>query len=297
MMKSTGYIAAAAMFLIAACQILPEESIQEEGSPVSVSVNIGTSPFGPDTRSMEPHTYDVENLIHDIWVIQFNNRGQRIGFQYYPREGEAGQFVENLEVGLVTAQNSTVCLVVNTENESLRWPDNLPDFRETLFDVQANNELSWTRIPMCGYWKGDVTGSTQELSVILSRMISRINLIVNNETGAPLSNLSLELINVPTKSYVYPMTDHEALPEDAYLQESFSDTMPEDLADGESETFYHYIAPNICNSEENATKVKIRSGDKEWNVTLGNNSPLSSERIYTLYANNYYTFTLNLQAE
>ena len=303
-MNHNGFAAIlAAVIMSAACETLPESpsvsggGVVEEGIPVSVSVNLGTSPFSMDTRASDSHTYEVENLIYDIWVIQFNNRGQRIGSEYFPREGLAGQFIENFEVGLVTAMGYTVCLVVNTEDASLHWPDNLPDFQETMFDVKANNELDRTRIPMCGYWKGDVSGNMQELTVLLSRMMARINLVVNNGTGETLGDLEVELGNVPTMAYVYPMVDHEILPETAYLEGSFADVLPEGLADGASETFYHYIAPNICGSEEFATTVKITSGDREWNVTLGTNSPDTAERIYTLYANNYYTFTLNLKAE
>ena len=147
---------------------------------------------------------------------------------------------------------------------------------------------------MCGYWMGNVREGTK-LSALLSRMITRINLVINNETGAELSDLTVSLENVPTQAYVYPRTNQGALPDDAYTTENFSDTFTESIPAGESQQFYYYIAPNICTGSEKATKATITSGDKTWSVTLGNDSPETSNRNYSLYANNYYTFTLNLK--
>lgn len=108
--------------------------------------------------------------------------------------------------------------------------------------------------------------------------------------------MTVSLENVPTKAYVYPRTNQGALPDDAYTTtETFSDTFSEGIPAGESQQFYYYIAPNICTDSEKATKATITSGDKTWSVTLGNDSPETSNRNYSLYANNYYTFTLNLK--
>lgn len=321
-MKNFRYILIPMLLLTGACTALPRTEGFPEGNPVTVSLSMGVSSFGHDgmtdaaadtgvadaaafdatlqnpagTRSTSPHTYEVENLIHDIWLIQFNSRGQYVNASYYPREGLAGQVIENESFGLMALSGSTVCIVANTMNPDLSWPDNLPAFKRTLLDVGANNELALDRMPMCGYWIGNVTEGLA-LSVILSRMMTRINLIINNNTGQELSGLRAELDHIPTKAYVYPQARQTALSSDAYLNQAFTDESTETIADGESWQLYHYIAPNICSGVENATTLKITSGEMEWNVALGNNSPSSSQRNYTLYANNYYTFTLNLKPE
>ena len=281
------------------CQQDDLSPLAEEGKKVNVSLSLGTLSFeGTDTRAMAPHTPEVENLINDIWVLQFNERGILLDTEtkYFPREGEAGMYVEDFEVELITASNSTVCIVANTNNPNLSWPNNLPQFQQLLIDIQASNDLSKRdRIPMCGYWMGDVSEETK-LSALLSRMITRINLVINNETDAELSDLTVSLENVPTKAYVYPRTNQGALPDDAYTTtETFSDTFSEGIPAGESQQFYYYIAPNICTDSDKATKATITSGGKTWSVTLGNDSPETSNRNYSLYANNYYTFTLNLK--
>ena len=281
------------------CQQDDLSPLAEEGKKVNVSLSLGTLSFeGTDTRAMAPHTPEVENLINDIWVLQFNERGILLDTKtkYFLREGEAGMYVEDFEVELITASNSTVCIVANTNNPNLSWPNNLPQFQQLLIDIQASNDLSKRdRIPMCGYWMGDVSEETK-LSALLSRMITRINLVINNETGAELSDLTVSLENVPTKAYVYPRTNQGALPDDAYTTtETFSDTFSEGIPAGESQQFYYYIAPNICTDSDKATKATITSGGKTWSVTLGNDSPETSNRNYSLYANNYYTFTLNLK--
>ena len=284
---------------LAGCQQDDLSPLAEEGKKVNVSLSLGTLSFeGTDTRAMAPHTPEVENLINDIWVLQFNERGILLDTEtkYFPREGEAGMYVEDFEVELITASNSTVCIVANTNNPNLSWPNNLPQFQQLLIDIQASNDLSKRdRIPMCGYWMGDVSKGTK-LSALLSRMITRINLVINNETDAELSDLTVSLENVPTKAYVYPRTNQGALPDDAYTTtETFSDTFSEGIPAGESQQFYYYIAPNICTDSDKATKATITSGGKTWSVTLGNDSPETSNRNYSLYANNYYTFTLNLK--
>lgn len=284
---------------LAGCQQDDLSPFAEEGKKVNVSLSLGTLSFdGTDTRAMAPHTPEVENLINDIWVLQFNERGILLDTKtkYFPRKGEAGMYVENFEVELITASNSTVCIVANTNDPNLSWPNNLPTFQQRLIDIQASNDLSKRdRIPMCGYWMGDVSEETK-LSALLSRMITRINLVINNETGAELSGLTVSLENVPTKAYVYPRTNQGALPDDAYTTtETFSDTFSEGIPAGESQQFYYYIAPNICTDSDKATKATITSGGKTWSVTLGNDSPETSNRNYSLYANNYYTFTLNLK--
>lgn len=270
----------------------------ETGKEVNVRFSLGMLPAeGTDTRASAPHLPEVENLIYDIWVLQFNENGILLDTEtkYYPREGESGLLVEDFEATLITAQNTTVCLVVNTNDPTISWPNNFPAFQRMLLDVQSSNDLSLRdRMPMCGYWQGDVTGNGQVLSALLCRMMTRINLVLNNETGAALESGNVTLENIPTKAYVYPRLNQEALPDDAYSSNPFTDSFT-NIAAGASQQFYYYIAPNICSGEVHATKVTINSGGKTWNVTLGTSAPDEAERIYTLYANNYYTFTLNLK--
>lgn len=297
-MKQWHIIGFIGCLLLAGCE-QEEFGTAEEEKEVKVSLTLGTLPQeGRGTRAMAPHAPEVENLIYDIWVLQFNQSGVLLATsqQYYPREGESGLYVENFEVSLIQAQNSTVCLIVNTNNETINWPNNFPAFQQMLLDIQANNNLSERdRMPMCGYWVGNVT-EEQTLSVMLCRMMTRINLVVNNQTGAVLTGLTITLENVPTQAYVYPSTNQDALPVNAYTSsETFSDTFTGSITNEGSQSFYYYMAPNICNGEANATKATLTSGDQKWSVTLGNDSPDTADRDYSLYANNYYTFTLNLK--
>lgn len=300
----------------------PDEAVapvMEEGRTARVSLSLGMEPMtGTTTRALAPHIPEVENLINDVWVVQFNAQGVRIGMEYYPREGEAGLYIENFDVELIAAQNSTVCLVANTDNASQTWPNNFPAFRQMLLDIEASNDLSQRdRIPMCGYWVGDVTDG-MSLSVMLCRMMTRINLVLNNATGVGLNGLTVALDNVPTEAYVFPATNQPTLPQDAYLATSFTDTpfategegetdageteeeeKEPDFADGGSLSLYYYMAPNICEDGTYATTVTITATDENetprtWTTTLGTDAPGTAGRDFKLYANNFYTFTLNL---
>lgn len=295
--KLTKYILLCLLVCIGTgCEQTDTLSNAEIGKEVKVRFSLGMLPAeGTGTRASAPHVPEVENLIYDIWVLQFNENGILLDTKtkYYPRDGKSGLYVEDFEATLIAAQNSTVCLVVNTNDPDISWPNNFPAFQRMLLDVQASNELSLRdRMPMCGYWQGDVTGGGQVLSALLCRMMTRINLVVNNQTGAALADGTVRLDNVPTKAYVYPRINQEALPDSAYINDSFSDSLS--ISSGDSQEFYYYIAPNICSGEGHATKVTVTSGGKTWSVTLGTSAPDESDRIYTLYANNYYTFTLNL---
>lgn len=296
--KLTKYILLCLLVCIGTgCEQTEVSSNVNIGKEVKVRFSLGMLPAeGTDTRASAPHLPEVENLIYDIWVLQFNENGILLDTEtkYYPREGESGLFVENFKATLIAAQNSTVCLVVNTNDPTISWPNNFPAFQRMLLDVQASNDLSRRdRMPMCGYWQGNVTEDGQKLSALLCRMMTRINLVVNNQTGDALADGTVRLENVPTKAYVYPRINQEALPDNAYINDSFSDSLS--ISSGDSQEFYYYIAPNICSGEGHATKVTVTSGGKTWSVTLGTSAPDESDRIYTLYANNYYTFTLNLK--
>lgn len=295
--KLTKYILLCLLVCIGTgCEQTDTLSNAEIGKEVKVRFSLGMLPAeGTGTRASAPHVPEVENLIYDIWVLQFNENGILLDTKtkYYPRDGKSGLYVEDFEATLIAAQNSTVCLVVNTNDSTISWPNNFPAFQRMLLDVQASNDLSRRdRMPMCGYWQGNVRDG-QVLSALLCRMMTRINLVVNNQTGAALADGTVALGNVPTMAYVYPRINQEALPDSAYTNDSFSDSLS--ISSGDSQEFYYYIAPNICSGEDHATKVTVTSGDKTWSVTLGTSAPDEADRIYTLYANNYYTFTLNLK--
>ena len=270
-----------------------------EDAPHEIRMYLSLSTLPPEgltTRATVAHIPEVENLIRDIWVIQFNANGVRLREEHYDRNGEAGLYVENFEIPLVAASNSTVCLVVNTGNPNLNWANNFPDFQKQLLDIQASNDLSLRdRIPMCGYWLGNTT-ENQSLSASLCRMMTRIDLVINNQTGQTLTHAIVTLDNVHTEAYIYTQTQQDPLPPSAYSESSFTDTLQGNFNDGSSKTLYYYFAPNICEDESLATKVTITAKETTWQVILGTDSPTNSiGRDYSLYANNYYTFTLNLK--
>ena len=280
------------------CGCTATESPAYREETVKAYLSLSSMPITADgTKATAPHTPEVENLINDIWVIQYNSRGIRIGDPvHYKRDGEASMTVEDFEIELIEAPGSTVCLVVNTDDGTLSWPNNLPAFTEHLLNVGVTNTLTAKdRMPMCGYWIGDVASDGQVLSVLLCRMMTRINLVVNNETGAELNDISVEISKIPTIAYVYPRLYQDPLDESAYIDSTFTDVIAGSIGAGDSREFYYYIAPNICSGEENATKATITSGDLTWSVLLGTEPPGTPDRNYTLYANNYYTFTLNLK--
>ena len=119
----------------------------QEPALTTVSINIGTAE--ELTKANTPLIPDVENLIHDVWVIQFSERGVLYTGvdKFYRTNGEDGARFLTLEAEVMSGK-STICILANLNKtktstktffdiESLQQslPDNLPQFKNTLLDM------------------------------------------------------------------------------------------------------------------------------------------------------------------
>ena len=98
--KLTKYILLCLLVCIGTgCEQTEMPSNANIGKEVNVRFSLGMLPAeGTDTRASAPHLPEVENLIYDIWVLQFNENGILLDTEtkYYPREGESSLYVEGL---------------------------------------------------------------------------------------------------------------------------------------------------------------------------------------------------------
>ena len=298
---------AAIALLLTNCQ---EKDILDDNRPnmVKAELELGLEPpvLTRGTTELSP---DIENLIYDIWIIQYNSSGILLsgGTAHYRTDVEAGSQKVNQEIKLVESANSTVCIIANLHrsngNAVYNWPDNLLTYKRTTIDLTsqilsaATGTLKST--PMSGYWIGSVTEGTR-INASIGRMLTRLNVTLTNTTANNLENITVDLKNVPIKSYCYPQINGAALSNTDYLE----DTTPLSnsislLAPSESTTLYYYIAPNVCDNDALVTSLEITANDKAVNgsVILGNDAPGKANRDFTLYANNIYNFTINLTAK
>lgn len=289
----------AALVLSAAAGCSRETTLETES--VTVDLHIGT-----DTKADLPLTPDIENLIYDIWVIQYNDKNiLNPDYTRHYRADIAGQTSISLPVELNTGEGNTICVVANLDrgnsSASRIWHDNLEgyvstlhDFTSTIIEAETGN---LEEMPMCGYWTGDITSGTTSLDVSLSRVLTRINIVLENETGGTVND-NVSISNIPVRAYLFPdvhIQESRILPDAAYLTYPFSKAI--EIEDGKTLELYYYCAPNLCSAdgsyEEPDRAMKLTIGGNS--IVLSSGSPSAEYRDYNLYHNSNYTFTITLK--
>lgn len=308
------------LLILAACQE-KQPLPQENQEPVLTRISINLSTDDAFSKANLPLYPDQENLIHDVWVIQFSERGVLYTGvdKFYRTDDQEGARFLTLEAEVMSGK-STICLLanlnkINTESntffdtEALQQslPDNLPQFKNTFLDMNkflhfVNTNSKLAAVPMFGYWEGTIGSGTPELgsgslNVTMGRMLCRINLSIYNKTSQTLTKLRFS--NAASKTYYFPQINSEALPAEAYcsIEGALSHNLT--LNAGHNATIYFYWSPNFCYGEENATKVTFYSGDnrdQEVCSCVVTTSLLTDENPdYNLYHNCNYSITVTIE--
>lgn len=286
-------IFAAAVFLCAAC-----ESRVELPEPETVEVTLSLCGT-PLAKADSPLIPDVENLIYDVWILQYDKMGLLIDKgTSHARASSPGSLTATVTTTFATGEGNTICVLANLDrgNASAErtWPQTLTEFKtstsvvDLAADIDAANAGTLTDMPMFGYWEGDISVETNNVQVSLGRMLTRVNLVVNNNSSSEISLTSLS--KVSTKVYAFPDVNHDPLPADAYNEIAVGQS----LAAGASKELYYYMAPNFTEGAENATVLNITKGGETKTTILSNGAPSDSPRDYNLYHNSNYTFTINV---
>ncbi len=261
---------------------------------VEVSLDLGCSAL---SRADSPLIPDVENLIYDVWILQYDKMGLLIDAgTSHARKTESGSLTATVTAQLAVGDGCTICVLANLDRgnaDAVRtWPQTLTEFKTSLSvvdlssDIERANAGTLTDMPMFGYWEGDVKYETNNIQVSLGRMLTRINLIVNNNSGTSCTLTSLT--NVAMKSYAFPSINHEDLPAEAYGSFNINAS----VASGSVKELYFYMAPNFTSGAANATKLNFGNGKS---TILSTGAPSAANRDYNLYHNSNYTFTINLK--
>lgn len=320
-MKYISYISLALAVILSGCADVADlTSENEEGKVIMVPFSIGAADYECDdaTKSLAPYIPDVENLIYDIWVVQYSSRGILLpSSTFHYRTTMPGTLVVGgVEYAGSTSQGfaliestepCTVCFIANMGDNVPEWPDNIYAFQEVMMPVlstDASQQLS--RTPMCGYYHGPITHGSS-VNVSLGRMITRLNVIISNQTGKEITDLNVSITNAPRYAHIYPHTDitpmNEAEKEGTRSQRDAGIS----LAAGETKNLYYYIAPNLYGAAWPTTlwtTCNVGGVPMQGAMILGDSVPDSSEqdvyppvtpadRDLRLYPNNQYTFTIN----
>lgn len=316
--------AALMLYIVTGCgkEAIDTQSSKDEEKMITVPLHLNASEYESDeaTKGLSPYIPDVESLIGDIWVVQYSSRGILLPSSvYHYRKNDPGDMVVN-DLNYASATSGGVALVESTEPCTVffianlgdnvpEWPDNIYSFKEIMVPVlDADPSVHPERLPMRGYYHGPVTHGSK-VSVSLGRMLTRLDIVINNMTGEDITNLNVTLTNAPRYAHIYPNSDVVAFnpaENEATRTQRDADLS---LAAGESLNLYYYIAPNLyaenwpttlwttCHLETTGQDVKgamilgdVAPSDAEQDVYPPVVNP---ERNLRLFSNNQYTFTIN----
>lgn len=277
------------VFALVSCE---QRLVDDDPETVEVTLTLSGAPLAKADSPLIP---DVENLIYDVWILQYDKMGLLIDIgTSHARETNSGSLTATVTTTFAVGEGNTICVLANLDRgdaSAVRtWPQSLTEFKTSCNvvdisdDIDAANDGTLTDMPMFGYWEGDISFLDNNVQVSLGRMLTRINLVINNQSSSTQTVTSIS--NVSKKVYAFPDVFHTALPEDAYEEIPIS----QDVAAGKTKELYFYMAPNFTEGDANATKLNF--ADKS--VILSNGSPSDDPRDYNLYHNSNYTFTINV---
>ncbi|MBQ8483660.1 MAG: DUF4906 domain-containing protein [Bacteroidales bacterium] len=293
------------IFLALSAMVSCEQArIDDEPETVEVTLTLSGAPLAKADSPLIP---DVENLIYDVWILQYDKMGLLIDKgTSHQRATSSGSLTATVTTTFAAGEGNTICVLANLDKgdvyASRVWPQTLTEFKNSCdvvnlsADIDAANAGTLTDMPMFGYWEGDISVETNNVQVSLGRMLTRINLVINNQSSSSMTVNSIS--NVSTKVYAFPDVFHAALPADAYAEISIG----QEVAAGKTKELYFYMAPNFTEapSENQATDpnpdhrpTMLYISDKD-PVILSNGSPSDTPRDYNLYHNSNYTFTINI---
>lgn len=320
MKKHIAYLLSGALMCVfAACSDVIDGGVDisddiQEAQLITLPVNIGVSDyeFDVDTKALKPYIPDVENLIFDIWVVQYSSRGVLLPRSiYHYRTGEtvgdlkvtdlyvAGSTSQGVQL-VESAEDCTVCFLVNMGGNVPEWPDNLISYQEIMMPVlDADPSVALKRTPMCGFYRGPVTNGSQ-VTVSLGRMVARLNVILNNKSNENISGLEVRLDNVPRYAHIFPHIN--TIPFNAAEDSGYRILKDSgiSISAGGSKNLYYYTAPNLyADLWPTTMTVSCHLDSSNKNVSgvmvLGDDRPsVTDDRDLRLYPNNQYTFTVNL---
>ena len=306
-----------ALITVFSCQEhLSTDLIENQTDTRIISLKLGCMDAG--TKSNSPQIPDVENLIHDVWVIQYSDRGILINQKFY-RVGDAGLRSVELDIEVV-AVKSTICVItnlnkINTSTTTFfdipklqeNLPDNIETYKKNLLDLEylikcVNSNVRVQAIPQFGYWEGDLASDTASINIVLGRMLSRLNLSIYNVANSDnTDNANRELTsvtfeNAPVKAYYFPQLNSQPLPDDAYCTDSEMLKTTMGLTEGSNADLYFYWAPNFCASSERALSMTFENaGGEKFFCYITDGPPTDTDRDWKTYHNCNSSITVTIE--
>lgn len=169
---------------------------------------------GPATREGSLTT-DQEDVIHNVWVLQFDGTGKFVRKEFVPSPEEITDdngVRYRVKVRLYIQEDCTVYFVAN--RPGINWQSYLTEGVSTLNDFKnCGIEMWWedevikdNMIPMAGHYEGPVPNKVYTV-IDMTRMVAKIVFTMNYRSALPdnytLVINSVQLVNVPTVASYY----------------------------------------------------------------------------------------------
>ena len=160
-------------------------------------------------------TTDQEDVIHNVWVLQFDGTGKFVRKEFVPAPEQI--IDENgvryrVKVRLYIQDNCTVYFVAN--RPGINWQYDLTEGVSTMNDFKRSGIEMWREdevvnddmIPMSGHYEGPVPNTVNTV-VDMTRMVAKIVFTMNYATtladNSTLGITSVQLVNVPAVASYY----------------------------------------------------------------------------------------------
>lgn len=199
----------------------PDTEAQNSESMVSVTLNTTEYETALSTRSIDPGLVDegTSNVISDLWLIEFNEKGKQIGSPRYFDDPAAMTAVSLLKPDKPRVEY-TIVAIANTGNDALRerftacqeisdlWKITYPFTDENCGFTKSENDAKG-RLVMNGSQK--LTNETTSLEIDMHRNVAKISVKITNSKTSGVNINKVRLCKIPTRiSYADQMIGNDA---------------------------------------------------------------------------------------
>ncbi|WP_455585291.1 hypothetical protein [Bacteroides sp.] len=319
-MKKFKYIFLLSCFCLAACtqddewqQVDPQPEEESMDATIHLNLQCAEIVVDPSTRSTTPQDPQTDNPMYHLYLLHYNKEGQLIKTDTQENDLGDPQLTCKWNPTLrVTADAvETICLIANLKGAApAAWPETLAQLKESCatLKIGSNGLIEEKKMYMFGYYEGTLNNG-QYINIMMGRMVATLKFVIGtNNTDNRYRITKIEIQNTSRETFYFPHDSKES---------NFGDNIAETFAENDvnaigkdlssERSYYYQTGENInpANSKRTTVVITAKKGTysrKSWSygsaqtytVVLGADAPGTSNRNYSLYRNNNYTFNIQL---
>lgn len=310
-MKNFRYLLALSCLWLTACT-QDNDWLPQEPEKATIHLNLQSAEISVDTRATTPQDPQTDNPMYTLHLLHYNSEGQLIKEDTQYKDLGAAQLAYSWSPQLsVKGGNETICLVANMNEQEAptEWPDRLADLKEACARLQigSNGLVSEKKMYMFGYYEGSLKNG-ESINIMMGRMAAALKFVISASNTKYIYKISkIEIQKASWDTYYFPHDSKDKNFDGGSITETFSNNNEVGSGAKSDLTFYYQVGENINPSLDNRTRVVITAEKRtysdnnlKWDaaqtytVILGCDAPGTTNRNYSLYRNNNYTFNIAL---